>query len=86
MLIGSGPSSALFFTSYNFVKRTVQFESQWKIHMIAAICGEISACLIRVPVEVIKQRAQIDRTLRLSTIARTTIHNEVKEFVWEGFV
>lgn len=27
-------------------------------HMIAALCGEVAACLVRVPVEVIKQRTQ----------------------------
>ena len=41
VLIGSGPSSALFFTAYNLTKQTVHFQSQWKTHMIAATFGEI---------------------------------------------
>ncbi|UJR38632.1 hypothetical protein I4U23_031297 [Adineta vaga] len=86
VLIGSGPSSALFFTSYNLTKQFLHFESQWKTHMLAAIFGEISACLIRVPVEVIKQRAQIDRNLRLSTIARSTIQNEGFFGLYRGYL
>lgn len=31
------------------------------IHMAAASCGEVAACLIRVPVEVVKQRTQASR-------------------------
>lgn len=27
-------------------------------HMISALCGEVAACLVRVPVEVVKQRSQ----------------------------
>jgi hypothetical protein len=41
VLIGSGPSSALFFTAYNLSKQTIHLESQWKTHMIAAAFGEI---------------------------------------------
>ena len=41
VLIGSGPSSALFFTAYNLTKATIHFESQWKTHMIAATVEEI---------------------------------------------
>jgi len=41
VLIGSGPSSALFFTAYNLTKQTLNFSSQWKTHIIAATLGEI---------------------------------------------
>jgi hypothetical protein len=41
VLIGSGPSSALFFTAYNLTKQTLHFSSQWKTHIIAATFGEI---------------------------------------------
>jgi solute carrier family 25 S-adenosylmethionine transporter 26 len=40
VLIGSGPSSALFFTAYNLTKETIHFSSQWKTHIIAATFGE----------------------------------------------
>ncbi|CAF2943731.1 unnamed protein product [Rotaria sp. Silwood2] len=81
----NGPSSALFFLSYNLTKRTLSISSQWKTHMIAATFGEISACLIRVPVEVIKQRAQVNRNLRLSTIAKSCLHNEGLLGLYRGY-
>lgn len=40
-MIGSGPSSALFFLSYNLTKQTLDLSSSSQIHMIAAACGEI---------------------------------------------
>lgn len=41
MLIGSAPSSALFFTAYNLTKQNLHLSSPWKIHMISAVLGEI---------------------------------------------
>ncbi len=41
ILIGSGPSSALFFTAYYLTKQNVGLSSQWTIDMISATCGEI---------------------------------------------
>ncbi|CAF0787008.1 unnamed protein product [Rotaria sordida] len=85
VLIGSGPSSALFFLAYNLTKQTVPISSQWKTHMIAATFGEISACLIRVPVEVIKQRAQVNRNLRLLTIVQSCLHHEGLLGLYRGY-
>ncbi|SZF05376.1 unnamed protein product [Blumeria hordei] len=71
-IIGSAPSAALFFCTYEFSKRHLAFppspghDPQHAIphslrslhHMLAASLGEIAACGVRVPMEVIKQRAQ----------------------------
>jgi hypothetical protein len=35
------------------------------------------ACLVRVPVEIVKQRAQVNQNLSLTFIARSSIQNEV---------
>ncbi|KAF3420831.1 hypothetical protein E2986_02623 [Frieseomelitta varia] len=62
VMIGSAPSASLFFISYESIK--VMFQPQIPeqyhafIHMTAASLGEMVACLIRVPVEVVKQRRQ----------------------------
>ncbi|CAF0950195.1 unnamed protein product [Adineta steineri] len=85
VLIGSGPSSALFFTAYNLSKQTIQFSSQWQTHMTAATLGEICACLIRVPVEVVKQRAQVNRNLSLLTITRSCFQNEGLFGLYRGY-
>ena len=71
-LAGSAPSAALFFVTYESVKSLLHearitngqvavASSQWSeplVHMAAASLGEVAACAVRVPTEVIKQRAQ----------------------------
>lgn len=70
-LIGSAPSAALFFISYEWLKAAQKHAGEgdhagplfgaWSEpvgHMIAASVGEVMACAIRVPTEVVKQRAQ----------------------------
>ena len=73
-LIGSAPGAALFFVSYEGAKDVLRRaregrssgsngrrESGWMEpleHVIAASTGEVAACAVRVPTEVVKQRAQ----------------------------
>lgn len=76
-IIGSAPSAALFFVSYESVKglfaRKRELDAKYDRlggelslgnwsepleHMGAASLGEVAACAVRVPTEVIKQRAQ----------------------------
>ena len=61
VLLGSAPSAALFFVVYDTTKTVLEptFSSSPSIaHMAASSLGEIAACAVRVPTEVIKQRAQ----------------------------
>ncbi|CCX29783.1 mitochondrial carrier domain-containing protein [Pyronema domesticum] len=60
VIAGSAPGAALFFVTYEHVKSTVSPNGQPGAfaHMLAASLGEIAACSIRVPTEVVKQRAQ----------------------------
>ncbi|KAL9608345.1 MAG: hypothetical protein Q9167_006817 [Letrouitia subvulpina] len=71
-LVGSAPGAALFFVTYEGVKmgfaqrREGNGASSVKTggwseplgHMLAASAGEIASCAVRVPTEVVKQRAQ----------------------------
>ncbi|RDW75082.1 hypothetical protein BP6252_06224 [Coleophoma cylindrospora] len=72
-IFGSAPGAALFFCTYEYSKSFLQARRQasglidgaevgeWTApleHMAAASLGEIAACAVRVPTEVIKQRAQ----------------------------
>ena len=62
-VIGSMPSAASFFMVYDGVKRHMLVPGQTAaqesyVHMLASSMGEIAACAIRVPTEVVKQRAQ----------------------------
>ena len=63
VIAGSAPGAALFFVSYEHVKTTLRHDEKTGssaaiTHMLAASIGEIAACSVRVPTEVIKQRAQ----------------------------
>lgn len=68
-LLGSAPSSALFFLSYEATKAAFKAArsggdpstTRWREpleQMAAASAGEVAACAVRVPTEVVKQRAQ----------------------------
>jgi solute carrier family 25 S-adenosylmethionine transporter 26 len=64
-LVGSAPGAALFFITYDSVKRALSHTAGTEDprttalkHMLAASLGEIAACAVRVPTEVVKQRAQ----------------------------
>jgi hypothetical protein len=59
------PSAASFFLVYDGVKRSIlsgnrtfSRTAESSVHMLASSMGEIAACAIRVPTEVVKQRAQ----------------------------
>ncbi|KAI5476445.1 mitochondrial carrier protein, S-adenosylmethionine transporter [Pseudohyphozyma bogoriensis] len=65
-VVGSSPGAAAFFTTYESLKKglpgvipTLRDES-WApaLHMLSASGGEVAACMIRVPTEVVKQRTQ----------------------------
>ncbi|XP_031832246.1 S-adenosylmethionine mitochondrial carrier protein homolog [Nomia melanderi] len=62
VIIGSAPSASLFFVTYEGIKNTLLCKVPEKHHttvyMIAASLSEMAACIIRVPVEVVKQRKQ----------------------------
>lgn len=65
-LIGSAPSGALFFITYEKTKRFLQrnlFDGNTVYsgpvsQLCAASLGEVAACAVRVPTEVVKQRVQ----------------------------
>ncbi|EGG02969.1 uncharacterized protein MELLADRAFT_117468 [Melampsora larici-populina 98AG31] len=61
--VGSAPGAALFFTTYEQCKNRLVPSLLPNIsapvsHIISASLGEIAACLVRVPTEVVKQRQQ----------------------------
>uniref|UniRef100_A0A8W7PA95 SLC25A26 n=2 Tax=gambiae species complex TaxID=44542 RepID=A0A8W7PA95_ANOCL len=59
---GSAPTSALFFCTYETMKSHLrQYASHDQlpyVHMVSAAAAEVVACLIRVPIEIAKQRRQ----------------------------
>jgi len=85
--LGSAPTAALFFVSYESTKRllnpVVNANNRFEpvTHLLAASVGEVAACLLRVPVEVVKQRAQVlGKTSSLASFNHT-----FKSEGWRGF-
>lgn len=57
------PSAASFFVVYDgfkrhFITRDMHARQHLYVHVVASSLGEVAACAIRVPTEVVKQRAQ----------------------------
>ncbi|XP_076678018.1 mitochondrial S-adenosylmethionine carrier protein [Andrena cerasifolii] len=101
VLVGSVPTASLFFITYEGIKEVFQprvpYQYHSLIHMTAASMGETVACLIRVPVEVVKQRRQalLGDTHRLaiktlyrgygSTVIRDLPFGLIQMPLWEYF-
>lgn len=58
-VVGSAPGAAFFFSTYEAAKSLLPTPADApQTHMLAASLGEVAACAVRVPTEVVKQRAQ----------------------------
>ncbi|GMT36325.1 hypothetical protein PFISCL1PPCAC_27622, partial [Pristionchus fissidentatus] len=65
--LGSAPASALFFITYQTMN-TIIGRHDALSHAFSAGVGEIVACTVRVPTELVKQRAQADSSRCVSSI------------------
>lgn len=95
-VIASAPSASLFFITYDTSKSFLKNElplylpnlekgtSTHLSHMIAASLGEIAACLVRVPAEVIKQRTQSLQFNSSLESFKYIITNQSGEGVFQG--
>lgn len=61
-VVGSAPQAALFFLTYETIKhyseRVLPHTAMPFVYMFGASVSEVVACLVRVPMEVVKQRKQ----------------------------
>uniref|UniRef100_A0A8D0KUF5 Mitochondrial S-adenosylmethionine carrier protein n=1 Tax=Strix occidentalis caurina TaxID=311401 RepID=A0A8D0KUF5_STROC len=87
--IGSFPNAAAFFITYENVKSVLHHGSASYLtpatHMVAASLGEVVACLIRVPSEVIKQRAQVSPSSSTLRILSHTLYHEGIQGLYRGY-
>lgn len=92
-VLGSVPSAALFFVTYESIKsilskHTTQEQAPF-VHMFAASCGEIMACLVRVPVEIAKQRKQAllvkKETSSLQLLYQAFKQEGIRKGIYRGF-
>ncbi|XP_065543881.1 mitochondrial S-adenosylmethionine carrier protein isoform X2 [Lathamus discolor] len=87
--IGSFPNAAAFFITYENVKSMLHHNSASYLapaaHMVAASLAEVVACLIRVPSEVVKQRAQVSPSSSTLQILSRTLYHEGIQGLYRGY-
>uniref|UniRef100_A0A8C7TUW7 Mitochondrial S-adenosylmethionine carrier protein n=1 Tax=Oncorhynchus mykiss TaxID=8022 RepID=A0A8C7TUW7_ONCMY len=82
--IGSFPNAAAFFVTYESTKSALGAHGALSAphmapvtHMLGASLGEVVACLIRVPTEVVKQRTQASLSSNTYQVLLATLREEV---------
>ncbi|XP_066899802.1 mitochondrial S-adenosylmethionine carrier protein isoform X5 [Kogia breviceps] len=87
--IGSFPNAAAFFITYEYVKWFLHTDSSSYLmpvkHMLAASAGEVVACLIRVPSEVVKQRTQVSASSGTFHIFSNILCQEGIQGLYRGY-
>ncbi|XP_015273493.1 PREDICTED: S-adenosylmethionine mitochondrial carrier protein isoform X2 [Gekko japonicus] len=87
--VGSFPNAAAFFVTYECMKTVLHTDASPYFgpvtHMLAASLGEVVACLIRVPSEVVKQRAQVSPTSSTLRILSNTVCEEGILGLYRGY-
>ncbi|XP_074054886.1 mitochondrial S-adenosylmethionine carrier protein isoform X2 [Macrotis lagotis] len=87
--IGSFPNAAAFFITYEYTKFFLRPDSSSYLvpvtHMVAASVGEVVACLIRVPSEVVKQRAQVSAASGTFQIFSNILYQEGIQGLYRGY-
>ncbi|VDL54625.1 unnamed protein product [Hymenolepis diminuta] len=88
VLFGSAPSAALFFCAYEVTKNRTTSEGilPWFSSMMAACVGELVACVIRVPCETIKQRAQAQPHLGIAGVFSDSLRSEGLAGLYRGYL
>jgi len=88
--VGSAPNAAIFFCTYDTVKRVAVnkfgYQDSAAVHMAAASTGEVAACLVRVPVEIVKQRRQARAAGSSLEIVRDTWRGEGARGFYRGYL
>ncbi|KAM7537469.1 hypothetical protein Aperf_G00000059583 [Anoplocephala perfoliata] len=87
VIFGSAPGAALFFVTYETVKRATMANgaSLWIASMISACSGDAVAYIIRVPVETIKQRTQNQPHLNVRIVFKQCVNEEGWRGLYRGY-
>ncbi|XP_003742430.1 S-adenosylmethionine mitochondrial carrier protein [Galendromus occidentalis] len=87
VLLGAAPGAAAFFVAYDLSKRLLETQTAWDplVHMTAASIGEVVACSVRVPVEVVKQRTQARQSVSSWITFRNTLKYEGRRGLYRGY-
>ncbi|XP_071228451.1 mitochondrial S-adenosylmethionine carrier protein isoform X4 [Salvelinus alpinus] len=90
--IGSFPNAAAFFVTYESTKSILGAHGVLSAphmapvtHMLGASLGEVVACLIRVPTEVVKQRTQASLSSNTYQVLLATLREEGVRGLYRGY-
>lgn len=83
--VGSAPSSALFFCTYITANKLFHKETPLT-NASAASISEVIACIVRVPTELVKQRAQSKQGRQIRNICRLILRNEGLRGFYRGYL
>ncbi|XP_029539473.1 mitochondrial S-adenosylmethionine carrier protein isoform X1 [Oncorhynchus nerka] len=90
--IGSFPNAAAFFVTYESTKSALGAHGALSAphmapvtHMLGASLGEVVACLIRVPTEVVKQRTQASLSSNTYQVLLATLREEGVRGLYRGY-
>ncbi|KAK5671603.1 S-adenosylmethionine transporter, variant 2 [Batrachochytrium dendrobatidis] len=89
--MGSAPAAATFFVTYEFFKSRLSSRysdpsHQPLVHMASASAGEIAACVVRVPTEIIKQRMQAKIYTSIPHAAKDIFSSEGIRGFYRGYM
>jgi len=74
--LGSSPGAAAFFSTYETMKKLIKKGSggqeHWTHHAAASSCGEVAACLVRVPTAIVAQNQQVGHFSSFTQAVTTT--------------
>lgn len=86
-VVGSAPGAAAFFSTYEMMKAHLPLPEHLAPlnHMFSASMGEVAACLIRVPTEVIKTRTQTSAYGDLGRSSLAAARQVLSNDGWKGF-
>lgn len=78
--LGSSPGAAAFFGTYETMKQVIKKASNgnhhWTHDSAASSCGEVAACLVRVPTAVVTQNMQVGRYNSMTEAVTTVMQKE----------
>lgn len=74
--IGSAPGAAMFFSTYETAKKVLKKlygdNDHWTQHAAASSCGEVMACMVRVPTAIVTQNMQVGRYATMNEAITST--------------
>ncbi|KAK4299701.1 hypothetical protein Pmani_028035 [Petrolisthes manimaculis] len=89
VVLASAPSAAAFFCAYETTKNVlgsrVPTDYQPLVHITAASAGEVTACVVRVPMEVVKQRRQVQQFNSSLQVVQDILRNERFRGFFRGY-